>query len=140
MLEQIMHHPQAIPGLPVSWDVLPLPFAPDNLATEVSVADLEDVKRVSASLFPRNLPQLAGLAYAGVCMEARQAGGDYYDFFDRGPHRLGLAVGDVSGKGIASAIIRATLQASLRTLSTTGWTDLGRTLALVNRLLFESAP
>lgn len=146
-----MQHLETIPAPPLSWVALPPPEAPDNLAgTEPSaslwaagrqaIRDLEDVKRVSASLLPRNLPQLAGLTYAGVCMEARQAGGDYYDFFERGPHRLGLAVGDVSGKGIASAIVRATLQASLRTLSTTGCTDLGQTLAVVNRLLFESAP
>jgi len=73
-------------------------------------------------------------------MEARQAGGDYYDFFRRGPHRLGFAVGDVSGKGIASAIVRATLQASLRTLFNTGSSGLGQSLAVVNRLLFDSSP
>src|SRR5258708_13626697 len=129
-----MHRSETIQVSPLSWAILP-PGAPGHLA-----ADLEDVKRVSASLFPRNLPQLAGLDYAGVCVEARQAGGDYYDFFNRGPHRLGFGVGEVSGKGIASAMVRATLQASLRTLFSTGWTDLGRTLAVVNRLLFESAP
>src|SRR5258708_2571601 len=129
-----MHRSETIQVSPLSWAILP-PGAPGHLA-----ADLEDVKRVSVSLFPRNLPQLAGLDYAGVCIEARQAGGDYYDFFDRGQHRLGFAVGDVSGKRIASAIVRATLQASLRTLSTTGCADLAQTLAVVNRLLFESAP
>jgi serine phosphatase RsbU (regulator of sigma subunit) len=128
----MMQHLEAIPVQPLSWVAFPLP--------EQAMRDLEDVKRVSASLFPRNLPQIGGLEYAAVCMEARQAGGDYYDFFDRGPHRLGFAVGDVSGKGIASAIVRATLQASLRTLSTTGCTDLGQSLAVVNRLLLESAP
>jgi serine phosphatase RsbU (regulator of sigma subunit) len=131
----MMQHLENIPGPPLSWIALPLPDA-----TEQAIRELEDVKRVSASLFPRNLPQIGGLECAAVCIEARQAGGDYYDFFDRGPHRLGFAIGDVSGKGVASAIVRATLQASLRTLSTTGWTDLGQTLAVVNRLLFESVP
>jgi serine phosphatase RsbU (regulator of sigma subunit) len=136
MLQQIMYHPEAIPGPPLSWGTA----APGLEAGRQAVRDLEDVREVSASQFPRNLPQVAGLSYAAVCMEARQAGGDYYDFFDRGPHRLGFAVGDVSGKGIASAIVRATLQASLRTLSTMGWTDPGQALAVVNRLLFDSAP
>src|SRR4030081_2450453 len=108
----MMQHLQTIPAPPLSWVAFPLPEA-----TGQAARDLEDVKRVSASLFPRNLPQIGGFAFAAVCQEARQAGGDYYDFFDRGPHRLGFAVGDVSGKGIASAIVRATLQASLRTLS-----------------------
>jgi len=128
----MMQHTETIPVPPLSWVAFPLP--------EQAVRDLEDVTRVSASLFPRNLPQIGGLACAAVCKEARQAGGDYYDFFDRGPHRVGFAIGDVSGKGIASAIVRATLQAGLRTLSTAGWSDLGQTLSVVNRLLFESTP
>ena len=105
-----------------------------------AIQELEDIRQVSSRLFPRTLPLLAGLAYAAVCAEARQAGGDFYDFFDRGQHRLGFAIGDVSGKGIASALVRATLQASLRTLSSVGIQELDQSLALVNRLLFESTP
>ncbi len=105
-----------------------------------AIRELEDVRRVSSRLFPRNLPQLPGLAYAAVCLEAGHAGGDFYDFFDRGPHRLGFAIGDVSGKGIASALVRATLMAGLRTLCTIGMDDFERSLALVNTLLFESTP
>lgn len=150
-----MYPLREIPDPALSWVVFPVTGSkgepPDHLANEAAAAslweagrqavrDLEDVKRVNASLFPRNLPQLAGLAYAGVCMEARHAGGDYYDFFDRGPHQLSFAVGDVSGKGIASALLRATLQASLRTLFATACTDLRQSLTVVNRLLLESAP
>ncbi len=105
-----------------------------------AIRELEDLRLVSASLFPKKLPELATLVYAGVCVEARQAGGDYYDFFDRGPGRLGFAVGDVSGQGMASALLRATLQASLRTLRSMGVEDFETSLALVNRLLLESAP
>ena len=105
-----------------------------------AIHEMEDIRRVSARLFPRNLPRLASLAYAAVCVEARQAGGDFYDFFDRGPHRLSFVVGDVSGKGMASALVRATLQASLRTLGSVGVQDLEQSLAIVNRLLFESTP
>jgi len=109
-------------------------------AGQQAIQDLEDVRQVSARLFPRDLPRLASLAYAGVCIEARQAGGDFYDFFDRGPHRLGFAVGDVSGKGVASALLRAALQASLRTLGWMGVDDFKRPLTLANRLLLERAP
>src|SRR5271157_2171465 len=109
-------------------------------AGQQAIQELADIRRVSAGLFPRHLPQLASLAYAGVCVEARHAGGDFYDFFDRGSHRLGFVVGDVSGKGMASALVRATLQASLRTLCSIGVQDLNRSLALVNRLLFDSTP
>jgi phosphoserine phosphatase RsbU/P len=109
-------------------------------AGQQAIRELEDIRQVSARLFPSKLPQLASLAYAGVCVEARQAGGDFYDFFDRGPRRLGFVVGDVSGKGMASAMVRATLQASLRTLCSVGIQDLDTSLALVNRLLFDSTP
>jgi serine phosphatase RsbU (regulator of sigma subunit) len=105
-----------------------------------AIHEREDVRRVSARMFPRNLPQLASLVYAAVCVEARDAGGDFYDFFDRGAHRLGFAIGDVAGKGMASALVRATLQASLRTACTLGGDDFQESLALVNRLLFESTP
>ncbi len=115
-------------------------FAPWLDAGQRAVRELEDIRRVSARLFPRKLPQLANLAYAGVCVEARHAGGDFYDFFDRGPHRLGFVVGDVSGKGMASAMVRATVQGSLRTLCSVGIQDLDQSLALVNRVLFESTP
>ncbi len=104
------------------------------------IHEMEEVRRVSARLFPRNLPQLASLEYAAVCVEACHAGGDFYDFFDYGPHRLGFAIGDVSGKNMASALVRATLQASLRTVTKLGVDDLEQSLALVNRLLFESTP
>jgi sigma-B regulation protein RsbU (phosphoserine phosphatase) len=105
-----------------------------------AIQDLEDVRQVSARLFPQKLPRLASVAYAGVCVEANLAGGDFYDFWDNGPRRLGLAVADVSGNGVASALLRATLQASLRTLRLTGLTDFEGQLTLANRLLLESAP
>ena len=54
------------------------------------------------------------LDYAGVCIQARHVGGDYYDFLDLGRDRLGLVIGDIAGKGIAAALLMANLQANLR--------------------------
>jgi sigma-B regulation protein RsbU (phosphoserine phosphatase) len=121
-------------------DMTQIPTVPWPQASGKAIQDLEDVRRVSARLFPQNLPQMASVAYAGVCIEANLAGGDFYDFFDGGPHRLGLAVGDVSGNGVAAALLRSALQASLRTLRLTGLNDFAGTLTLANRLLLESAP
>ena len=126
-----------------NWGINPGPKAADVqllMAGRQALHEREDVRRVSARLFPRNLPQLTSLAYAAVCVEAHDAGGDFYDFFDRGQHRIGFAIGDVSGRGMASALVRAALQASLRTACTLGGDDFQESLALVNRLLFERTP
>ena len=69
---------------------------------------------MQARLFPQTFPSLKTLDYAGVCIQARQVGGDYYDFLDLGKERLGLVLGDISGKGIAGALLMANLQANLR--------------------------
>ena len=73
-------------------------------------------RQVQARLFPQTSPALRTLDYAGVCVQARHVGGDYYDFLSFGPDRLGLLVGDISGKGIAAALLMANLQANLRSL------------------------
>src|SRR5207237_2307904 len=69
--------------------------------------ELEIAKQVQARLFPRTLPPLRTLDYAGVCLQAREVGGDYSDFIDLGRQRFGLVIGDISGKGIAAALLMA---------------------------------
>lgn len=76
--------------------------------------EFEIAKQVQARLFPQTTPTLQTLDYAGVCIQARHVGGDYYDFFALDPHRIGLLVADISGKGIAAALLMANLQANLR--------------------------
>src|SRR6266852_1440896 len=76
--------------------------------------ELEIAKQVQARLFPQTLPPVRTLDYAGICLQARQVGGDYYDFLDLGEERLGLVIADISGKGIAAALLIANQQAHLR--------------------------
>ena len=76
--------------------------------------EIEIAKQVQARLFAQIRPEAKTLEYAGLCLQARQVGGDYFDFLDLGQHRLGLVIGDVSGKGIAAALLMANLQANLR--------------------------
>jgi serine phosphatase RsbU (regulator of sigma subunit)/catechol 2,3-dioxygenase-like lactoylglutathione lyase family enzyme len=76
--------------------------------------ELEIAKQVQARLFPQMAPALRTLDYAGVCVQARHVGGDYYDFLAFGPNRVGLLIADISGKGIAAALLMANLQANLR--------------------------
>src|SRR5215475_7251903 len=74
----------------------------DKLEAERRAAqELDIAKQVQARLFPQNFPVLQSLEFAGVCLPARHVGGDYYDFLSLGPDRVGLVIGDISGKGIA---------------------------------------
>ena len=100
--------------------------------------ELEIAKQVQARLFPQVQPQLKTLEYAGFCLQARQVGGDYYDFLNLGPDRLGLIIGDVSGKGIAAALLMAHLQASLRSQSALAFDQPEALLKSVNQLFFDN--
>jgi serine phosphatase RsbU (regulator of sigma subunit) len=100
--------------------------------------ELEIAKQVQARLFPQTLPVMKTLEYAGVCVQARQVGGDYYDFLDLGRDRLGLVVGDIAGKGIAAALLMANLQANLRSQCAIALDHPERFLQSVNQLFFEN--
>jgi len=100
--------------------------------------ELEIARQVQARLFPQIQPQVAGLEYAGICVQARSVGGDYYDFLAHANSHLAFIVGDIAGKGIAAALLMANLQANLRTQFIGAAEDPKRLLASVNRLLFEN--
>jgi serine phosphatase RsbU (regulator of sigma subunit)/predicted enzyme related to lactoylglutathione lyase len=100
--------------------------------------ELEIARQVQARLFPQTLPPLKTLDYAGVCLQARHVGGDYYDFLALGNQRLGLVIGDISGKGIAAALLMANLQANLRSQFTLARDEPQLFLQSVNRLFFQN--
>jgi serine phosphatase RsbU (regulator of sigma subunit)/predicted enzyme related to lactoylglutathione lyase len=100
--------------------------------------ELEIAKQVQARLFPQIRPEAKTLEYAGLCIQARQVGGDYFDFLDLGKRRLGLVIGDVSGKGIAAALLMANLQANLRSQCAIALDHPERLLHSVNELFYEN--
>jgi serine phosphatase RsbU (regulator of sigma subunit)/catechol 2,3-dioxygenase-like lactoylglutathione lyase family enzyme len=100
--------------------------------------EMEIAKQVQSRLFPQTLPQLQSLDYAGMCIQARQVGGDYYDFLNLGRKRLGLVIGDISGKGIAAALMMANLQANLRSQCAIAVDQPQRFLQSVNQLFYEN--
>jgi serine phosphatase RsbU (regulator of sigma subunit)/catechol 2,3-dioxygenase-like lactoylglutathione lyase family enzyme len=113
----------------------------EKLETERRAArELEIAKEVQARLFPQKRPVVETLDYAGVCIQARQVGGDYYDFLDLGPKRLGMVIGDVVGKGIAAALLMANLQANLRSQCAIALDRPRDVLRAVNRLFCENTP
>jgi hypothetical protein len=67
--------------------------------------ELEIARRVQLSFLPKDVPHIAGIDVATLCVPALEVGGDYYDFIDigAGGKKLGVVIGDVSGKGIPAA-------------------------------------
>jgi sigma-B regulation protein RsbU (phosphoserine phosphatase) len=102
--------------------------------------EMEIAREVQARLFPQVRPALESIDYAGACIQARVVGGDYYDFLDLGRGRLGIVLADISGKGIAGALLMANLQANLRSQYAMAVEDLPRLLKSVNRLFYENTP
>jgi phosphoserine phosphatase RsbU/P len=76
--------------------------------------ELEIAKEVQERLFPTDAPKMARMDLAGICLPARTVSGDYYDFLPLGINELGLALGDICGKGISAALLMTNLQATLR--------------------------
>lgn len=81
---------------------------------ELMLKELEIARNVQQRLLPQNPPAIPGLDYAGYCRPAKFVGGDYYDFLPMQECGLLFTLGDVSGKGIAAAVLMAGIQASLR--------------------------
>jgi phosphoserine phosphatase RsbU/P len=110
--------------------------------------EMEIARDVQSRLFPQVTPKFATLEYVGSCLQARQVGGDYYDFWDLGSSHLALVLADISGKGIAAALLMANLQANLRSRSAVARQDLLNTrrdgkwlpglLQSVNQLFYEN--
>jgi sigma-B regulation protein RsbU (phosphoserine phosphatase) len=100
---------------------------------------MEIAREVQERLFPQEMPELPGAKIAGFCRPALGVGGDYYDVIDLGDGRVGLAVGDVSGKGISAALLMASLRASLRGVTLDGPRDFAKLMHKVNRLVYEAS-
>ena len=81
----------------------------ERLQSELAIA-----QEVQEQLFPRAWTSSRYLDLFGVCRPARTVSGDYYDFLPLGPARSGIAVGDISGKGISAALLMATIQSAVR--------------------------
>jgi CheY-like chemotaxis protein len=100
--------------------------------------ELRSASEVQRRLLPQAGPLVPGLDYAGVCLPARIIGGDYFDYFEVGPGRLGFLVADVSGKGMPAALLMAALQGSIRTNGPALGERCDEVIARANALLFET--
>ncbi|HEX3435457.1 MAG TPA: SpoIIE family protein phosphatase [Pseudacidobacterium sp.] len=118
-------------------------------AEQRAAREMEIAKEVQSRLFPQMLPPLKTLDYAGVCIQARQVGGDYYDFLPLRADRIALVLADIAGKGISGALLMANLQANLRSQYAMlaslkeyfplAADDFRQLLVSVNRLFYENS-
>ncbi len=135
-------------------DYVTKPFSPRELRARIRVAlrhrpaemapgpDLDRQLRVASEVQQRLLPQVrpatATLDYCGFCQPALGMSGDYYDFLDLSPGRLGLLVADVVGKGIPAALLMASVHGCIRTRAPEFLENCGGLLAELNRSLYEA--
>ncbi len=103
-------------------------------------SELELARTVQERLFPKAAPRVQGLDLAGRCRPAQTAGGDYFDFFVTSSGMTGFAIGDIAGKGVSAALLMASLQASLRAMALSGFSNLSELMAKLNVLMYEASP
>lgn len=102
--------------------------------------ELESAKDVQRALFPPQSLAIPGLSIATFYQPAHCIGGDYYDLFSMNSGRYGIAIGDVSGKGVGAALLMASLRASLRAQALHPHLDPSMLIGCVNRLVYDSSP
>lgn len=100
--------------------------------------EMEIAREVQLRLFPQFRPSLRTLQYSSVCRAAQDVGGDYYDFFLTGNHRMAMALGDVSGKGLSAALLMATLCGIVRSQTVQFGESIEAMTTEMSRLLYTS--
>ncbi|MDX1421143.1 MAG: PP2C family protein-serine/threonine phosphatase [Rubricoccaceae bacterium] len=101
--------------------------------------ELEIAREVQRSFLPTQMPEVEGLDLAAVCLAAEDVGGDYYDVVRLDAHRLGVVVGDVSGKGIQASFYMTLVKGFLQAL----WQEPvppSEVLRRLNRLFCANVP
>jgi phosphoserine phosphatase RsbU/P len=101
-------------------------------------SDLDTAREIQLQLLPRGAREVPGLDIAAAYIPARELGGDFYDFLPYGEGQLGLALGDVSGKGTAAALYGSLAIGTLRELVVEHAGTPSKMLSLLNRRMFSA--
>jgi serine phosphatase RsbU (regulator of sigma subunit)/predicted ester cyclase len=101
--------------------------------------ELRVAQRIQQALLPKELPLLDNWEIVPYYQPAREVGGDFYDFLTLPDGRVGVIIGDVSGKGVAAALVMANTQSVLRAVSQVSATP-GELLSQVNEVLWTYIP
>ncbi len=121
----------------------------DQIYTLITLKDLEDelekerlenelniAQSVQVSLLPKELPAYTNYEISVLFKPAKRVGGDFYDFFELGNNKLGIIIGDVSGKGLGAAIYTTLLKGIFKTLAVES-SDTVELLTKANALLYR---
>jgi phosphoserine phosphatase RsbU/P len=100
--------------------------------------ELQLAHQVQAGLIPHETPQVAGWQFAAYWRPARELSGDYYDFIEENDGHVGLVIGDVSDKGLPSALFMVHTRAAVRSAMRHSLT-VAETLIEANRLVEREA-
>ena len=110
----------------------------NHLREKAMERDLKLARAVQKSFLPARVPGIKGFSFAAVNRPAREVGGDFYQFFKLPQGKLGVAIGDVSGKGIAASLFMARFSSDLQYYSSL-YSDPGKLFSKINRLLCNRA-
>ncbi len=98
--------------------------------------ELEVARKIQESILPMEMPQAAGFQFSAVMIPTRAVGGDFFDFVVIDKKHIGLAIADVTDKGVPAAIFMALTRSLLRAEALRS-TDPGKVLRRVNRVLLD---
>ena len=120
-----------------SWDSYDqLSLMRQSIEQELRVA-----RTIQQALLPQGLPQLEGWQFTPYYQPAREVGGDFYDFFELEDSRVGVAVGDATGKGMPAALAVSATSSMLRAVAQAfGSSSPGEVLSRVNETLVARIP
>src|SRR5437016_7639883 len=114
-------------------------LAEEQLERERLERELQVASEIQQRFQPASAPQVTGYELQGISFPCYEIGGDYYDFIQRADGRMVVALGDVSGKGTAAALLMSSLHASVHA-QVDIHESLVKTIGAVNRYLVESIP
>jgi phosphoserine phosphatase RsbU/P len=126
-------------GLAIENNTLVHKLAEESAGRQRIDREIEIAREVQERLLPQIYPIVPGIEFAGYSRTAQEVGGDYYDFIPLENGRLGIAIGDVSGKGISAALLMASIRAALHGLTFAGTLDLARLMQGLNRIIYDSS-
>jgi len=114
-------------------------FGNERKEKDRMISELNEARSVQLSLFPSWTPDITGFEISGLCIPCREVGGDWFDYIPLPDGKLGLVLGDVSGKGTGAALLMSSARSIIRMFAERGLPP-GEVLFNVNRILVTDLP